>query len=102
MSMQLLRTYLRVITMKTYVYVKLVKLMNIRNDLTYKIRDDLCISDGDREILTIELLTKSMKNIIVSCCYKPLDGNLKNHCDHLQEIMPQWKTNFTWLKEILT
>ena len=25
----------------------------IRNDLTYKIRNDLCISDGDREILTI-------------------------------------------------
>ena len=85
--MQLLRTYLRVITMKTYVYVKLVKLMNIRNDLTYKIRDDLCISDGDREILTIELLTKSMKNIIVSCCYKPPDGNWKNHCDHLQKIL---------------
>ena len=40
-----------------------------RNDLTYKIRNDLCISDGDRESLTIELLTKSMKNVIVSCCY---------------------------------
>ena len=59
----------------------------IRNDLTYKIRNDLCISDGDSEILTIELITKIMKNIAVSCCYKPLDGNLKNHCDHLQKIL---------------
>ena len=42
--------------------------MYIRNDLTYKIRNDLCISEGDRESLTIELLTKAMKNI-VSCCY---------------------------------
>ena len=31
MSMQLLKTSLGVITMKTYVYVKLVKLMYIRN-----------------------------------------------------------------------
>ena len=62
-------------------------LMYIRNDLSYKIRNDLCTSDGDREILTIELLTKSMKNIIVSCCYKPPDGNWKNHCDHLQKIL---------------
>ena len=40
-------------------------LMYIRNDLSYKIRNDLCTSDGDREILTTELLTKSMKNIIL-------------------------------------
>ena len=43
--------------------------MYVRNDLSYKIRNDLFTSDGDREILTIELLTKSMKNIMVSCCY---------------------------------
>ena len=61
-------------------------LMYIRNDLSYKIRNDLCTSDGNREILTTESLTKSMKNIIVSCCYKPPDGNWKNHCDHLQKI----------------
>ena len=47
----------------------------------------MCISDGDREIFTIELVTKSMKNIIVSCCYKPPNGNWKNHCDHLQKIL---------------
>ena len=35
-------------------------LMYIRNDLSYKIRNDLCISDDDREILTIELLKKSI------------------------------------------
>ena len=61
--------------------------MYIWNDLSYKIRNDLCTSDGDTEILIIELLTKSMKNIIVSCCYKPPDSNWKNHCDHLQKIL---------------
>ena len=62
-------------------------LMCIRKDLTYKIRNDLCISDGDKEILAIELLTKSMKSIIVSCYYKPTVGNWKNHWDHLQKIL---------------
>ena len=49
----------------------------------------MSISDGDREILTIELVTKCMRNIIVSCCYKPPNGNCdhKNHCDHLQKIL---------------
>ena len=41
-------------------------LMYVRNDVRYKIRND-----SDREILTTELITKSMKNIIVFCCYKP-------------------------------
>ena len=27
-----------------------------------------------------------MRNIIASCCYKPPNGNWKNHCDHLQKI----------------
>ena len=61
--------------------------MYIKNDFTYKIRNDLCISDGDREIFTIQLLTESMKNVIVSSCYKPPDGNWKNHCHHLQKIL---------------
>ena len=61
--------------------------MYIRNDLTYKVRNNFCLSDSNRETLTIELLTKSTKNIIVSYCYKPRDGNWKNHCDHLQEIL---------------
>ena len=78
--------------------------MYIRNDLTYKFRNDLCISDGNREILTIEFLSKSMKNIIISCCYKPPDGNWKNDCDHLQKILTNAtnETSFTLLQEIST
>ena len=45
-------------------------LMYVRNDVSYKIRND-----RDREILTTDLITKSMKNIIVLCCYKSPDGN---------------------------
>ena len=77
--------------------------MYIRNDLTNKIRNDLCISDGDREIVTIELLTKSIKNIIVSCCYKLLViGKTTAIICRKFSLMPQRKTNFTLLQEILT
>ena len=50
-------------------------LIYIRNDLSYKIQNDLCIADGNREILIIQFFTKTMKIVIVFCCYKPLDGN---------------------------
>ena len=78
-------------------------LMYIRNDLTNKIRNDLCISDGDREIVTIELPTKSIKSIIVSCCYKLLViGKTTAIICRKFSLMPQRKTNFTLLQEILT
>ena len=62
-------------------------LIYIINDSTYKIRKDLCISDGDRGIVTTKLITKRMTNIIVVCCYKQSDGNWNNHWNHLQEIL---------------
>ena len=79
-------------------------LMYIRNDLTYKIRNDLCISGNNREILTTESLTKSMKNILVSCCYKTPDANWKDHCDHLQKSLTNatMENKITLLQEILT
>ena len=52
--------------------------MYIRNDLTYKIRNDLCISDSDREILTIELFAKSI-------IYK----NYKNFFEELKKKFQQ-------------
>ena len=81
--------------------------MYIRNDFTNKIRNNLYISVGYREILTIELPTKSMKNFMVFCCYKPPNGNWKNHCNYLQEIptnatMENKLYSFTLLQEILT
>ena len=62
-------------------------LMYIGNDFTHKtIENNLHISDCDKEILKIELLTKTIKSI-VSCCYKPAEGNWKIYCNHLQEII---------------
>ena len=42
------------------------------------------------EKFAFQLLTKSMENVIPSCCYKQPDGNWKNRCYHQQDI----PTNF--------
>ena len=35
----------------------------------YKIRKDLSISDEGKEILTIEIISKESKSMLLSCCY---------------------------------
>ena len=46
-------------------------LIYLKPDLMYKVRNDLSISDKDREILTIEIISKESKNMLISCCYRP-------------------------------
>ena len=52
----------------------------------YKIRDDLSTSDCDREILSIEIINNENKNTIISCCYKPPNGNTKAFNDSLNHV----------------
>ena len=33
--------------------------------------NDLCVSDKDKEILTIEMLREKDRNFLLSCCYRP-------------------------------
>ena len=40
--------------------------------------NDLCVSDKDKEILTTEISRKNDKNILLSCCYRPLSAFLQN------------------------
>ena len=58
-----------------------------RDGVLIYIRNDFCVFGGDREILATELLRNNMKNVIVSCCYKPPNGNWKNHCDHVKKVL---------------
>ncbi|XP_065654575.1 uncharacterized protein LOC136081205 [Hydra vulgaris] len=48
-------------------------------------RNDLCVSDGDGEILTIEIINERTKNILISCCYRPPDGVSENLSMFLQQ-----------------
>ena len=40
-------------------------LIYVKNDLSFKIREDLNISDGDREFLSIEIINDFSKNYIM-------------------------------------
>ena len=52
----------------------------------YKIRKDLSISDKDKEILTIEIISKESKNMLISCCYRPPKGITENLTAYLASI----------------
>nr|XP_047127817.1 uncharacterized protein LOC124808655 [Hydra vulgaris] len=53
-------------------------LIYVKNNLRYFTRHDMSISDADKEVLTIEILTNKIKNKILSCCYRPPSGEIKN------------------------
>ena len=61
-------------------------LIYVKTNLMYKIRNDLSISDCDREILSIEIINNEGKNFIISCCYKPPNGNVKKFNEFLNHI----------------
>ena len=61
-------------------------LIYVKNNLSFKIREDLNISDGDREFLSIEIINDFSKNYIITCCYKPPKGNNKNFSMQLNKI----------------
>ena len=52
----------------------------------YKIRNDLSISDCDREVLTIEIINEETKNFLISCCYRQPRGDTSKFSNHLQKI----------------
>ena len=61
-------------------------LIFVKSNLAYRVRNDISISDCDREILSIEIMNKGTKNFIISCCYKPPTGNVKKFNDSLNHI----------------
>ena len=52
----------------------------------YKIRKSLSISDKDKEILTIEIICKESKNMLLLCCYRPPKGITVNLTAYLASI----------------
>ena len=59
-------------------------LIYIHKSLGYNLRNGLCVSDKDKEILTIEISRKNDKNILLSCCYRPPSGDSENLSAFLQ------------------
>ena len=55
----------------------------VNEALLYKIRTDLSVSNAENETLTIEIINKNAKNIIVSNCYRPPAGKVSSITDKL-------------------
>ena len=53
-------------------------LIYIHKSLAYNLRKDLCVSDKDKEILTIEISRENDKNILLRCCYRPPSRDSEN------------------------
>ena len=61
-------------------------LIYVKNDVNFKIRTDLTISDQDVEFLTIEILNESSKNFLVTCCYRPPTGIVKRLIQEIEKV----------------
>ena len=59
-------------------------LIYIHKSLTCNLRNDLCVSDKDKEILTIEISKENDKNILLSCYYRSPNGDSENLSKFLQ------------------
>nr|XP_047129346.1 uncharacterized protein LOC105846764 [Hydra vulgaris] len=53
-------------------------LFYIKENLAYNILSDMSVSDDNIEILTVEIINKKSKNILLSCCYRPPTGRTGN------------------------
>ena len=59
-------------------------LIYIHKSLTCNLRHDLCVSDKDKEIVTIQISKENDKNIILSRCCRPPNGDSENLSGFLQ------------------
>ncbi|XP_065642226.1 uncharacterized protein LOC136073884 [Hydra vulgaris] len=58
----------------------------IQNDLNTKLRNDLSNSDGNIEVLTMEV-TNASKNFLVSTCYRPPDGDTCKFSNYMKYLI---------------
>ena len=59
-------------------------LIYTHKSLKCNLRNDLCVSDKDKEILTIQVSRENDKNILLICCYRPPNGDSQNLSTFLQ------------------
>ena len=59
-------------------------LIYIHKSLTCNLSHDLCVSDKDKEIVSIQISGENDKNIILSRCCRPPNGDSENLSGFLQ------------------
>ena len=60
-------------------------LIYIHKSLACNLRNDLCVPNKDKEIVTIEISRENDKNILLSCCYRPPSGDSESLNTFLQK-----------------
>ena len=61
-------------------------LIYLKNDVKFKIIEDLSVSDGDNECVTVEIENKNSKNLLITCCYRPPGGVTEGLNSYLENI----------------
>ena len=59
-------------------------LIYIHNSLKCNLCNDLCVSDNYKEILIIEISRENNQNILLRCCYRPVNDDSENLSKFLQ------------------
>ena len=80
-------------------------LIYVKENITYNFRNDLSVSNEHIEILTIEIINKESKNIILFCVYKPPTGDsevLSTFLQNLNEISSREKKKSFYLRRVYT
>ena len=67
-------------------------LIYLKNDIKFKVVEDLSLSDGDNECVTIEIENKNLKNLLITCCYRPPSGAIIRLNSFLENIFKKANT----------
>ena len=67
-------------------------LIYLKNDIKFKIIEDLSVSDGDNECVTVEIENKNSKNLLITCYYRPPSGAVKGLNSYLENIFKKANT----------
>ena len=59
-------------------------LIYVHRNLRCNLRNDLYVADKDKKTITVEISRKNDKSILLSCCYKTLNGDNENLIGFLQ------------------
>ena len=59
-------------------------LIYVHRSLRCNLRNDLYVADKDKKTITVEISRKNDKSILLSCCYKTLNGDNENLIGFLQ------------------
>ena len=56
------------------------------NDIKFKIIENLSVSDGNNECISVEIENKNSKSLLITCSYRPPNGANKEFINYLENV----------------